>query len=235
MTRALRWGFASALIAAGIGSLYFWPLEQKAVADRLLSSSALHKDAPARIVFMGTSLTAGNPWPEAVTTQLEICLKRPMQNFRIAQGGATSVWGLAQVDRVVAKAPYLILLEFAINDADVRRGLSLQDSRDTHRSLILRLQQGVPDAQIILLTMNPATGLRRLLRPRLAAYYALYSDLAETHNIGLIDLYPRWQRRATLAQDLIDGVHPQPDSASAVIVPVVTKYLADLWSDCKSG
>lgn len=235
MTRALRWGFASALIAAGIGSLYFWPLAQKTFADRLLSPSALHKDAPARIVFMGTSLTAGDPWPEAVTAQLEACLKRPLQSFRIAQGGATSSWGLAQVGRVVSKAPDLILLEFAINDADMRRGLSLQDSRDTHRSLILTLQEGVPDARIILMTMSPATGLRRLLRPRLDAYYALYSDLAETHNVGLIDLYPRWQRRATLAQDLIDGVHPQPERASEVIVPVVTKYLANLWGGCKSG
>ena len=220
-------------LIAGVGSLYVLSTPQKAVADRLLPAVVLRKDGPVTIVFMGTSLTAGDPWPDRVAALLETCLKHPLRAFRIAQGGATSAWGLDQVDVVIAKAPDLIVLEFAINDADLRRGLSLAESRDNHRSLILQLHQGLPEVPIILMTMNPATGLRRLLRPRLAAYYGLYSDLAEQQAVGLIDLYPRWQARLTIAQDLIaqdliDGVHPSAQSIDLVIVPVVTDYLGRL-------
>lgn len=220
-------------LIAFVASLFVLPVSQKAVADRLLPAVALRQDRPIRLVFMGTSLTAGDPWPDRVTQRLATCLRHPLQAFRVAQGGVTSAWGLAQVGVVVAKDPDLIVLEFAINDADLRRGLSLAESRDTHRRLILQLRQALPQVPVVLLTTNPATGLRRLLRPRLAAYYGLYSDLAEEQAVGLIDLYPRWQARLTIAQDLMDGVHPSAQSTDLVVVPVVTDYLARLWGGCR--
>ena len=67
----------------------------------------------------------------------------PLAGLSHRTGGATSAWGLDQVDVVIAKAPDLIVLEFAINDADLGRGLSLAESRDNHRSLILQLHQGL--------------------------------------------------------------------------------------------
>ena len=222
-----RLGLVIALIA-GAGSLYVLSPPQKAVADRQLPAVVLRKDGPVTIVFMGTSLTAGDPWPDRVTQQLETCLKHPLRAFRIAQGGATSAWGLDQVDVVIAKAPDLIVLEFAINDADLRRGLSTSESYETHRALIARLKQALPEAQVILMTTNPATGLRRLLRPRLAAYYALYRDLAAEMDLGLIDLYPRWLALPQAARGLKDGVHPSAESVAVIIVPTVTTYLGGL-------
>ena len=233
MIRAWQVGLSGALIA-GIAGLYVLSPSPTAFADKPLLPVSVPIEVPVKIVFMGTSLTAGTPWPDAVIAQLEVCLKHPMRAFRIAQGGATSAWGLAQIEKVVASAPDLVILEFAINDADLRRGLSLRQSRDNHLGMILRLQQGLPDARIILMTTNPAAGLRRLLRPRLAAYYALYSDLAEQQTVGLIDMYPRWQARPSLAQDLMDGVHPSAASATLVIVPVVTAYVASVLGGCKS-
>lgn len=222
-----RLGLVIALIA-GAGSLYVLSPLQKAVADRQLPAVVLRKDGPVTIVFMGTSLTAGDPWPDRVAALLETCLKHPLRAFRIAQGGATSAWGLDQVDVVIAKAPDLIVLEFAINDADLRRGLSTSESYETHRALIARLKQALPEAQVILMTTNPATGLRRLLRPRLAAYYALYRDLAAEMDLGLIDLYPRWLALPQAARGLKDGVHPSAESVAVIIVPTVTTYLGGL-------
>jgi acyl-CoA thioesterase I len=222
-----RWGLAIAVIA-GLGSLFLVPPPPEDAVDRPLAPLSLAGDAPVTIVFMGTSLTAGDPWPDLVVERLQACVTHPLRAQRIAEGGVTSGWGLSQIEAAIAAAPDLVLLEFAINDADLRRGLSLSDSRDNHRALLARLKEGLPEARIVLMTTNPATGLRRLLRPRLADYYALYRDLAAEMDVGLIDLYPRWLALPRAAQGLTDGVHPAPDSAASVIVPVVTAYLGGL-------
>lgn len=227
MSVVWRWGLAVAVIA-GIGSLFLLSPPPKEVADRQLSPLVLTETTPVALVFMGTSLTSGDPWPDLVVERLQACVRHPLRAQRIAEGGVTSAWGLSRIDAAIAAAPDLVILEFAINDADLRRGLSLEESRDNHRVLLARLKAGLPDARIILMTTNPATGLRRLLRPRLAAYYGLYRDLAAEMDVGLIDLYPRWLALPRAAQGLTDGVHPASDSAASVIVPVVTAYLAGL-------
>jgi acyl-CoA thioesterase I len=219
-----RWGLAVAVIA-GLGSLFLVSPLPKEAADRQLSLLALPGRAPVAFVFMGTSLTAGDPWPDLVVERLQACVTHPLRAQRIAEGGVTSAWGLSQIEAAIAAAPNLLLLEFAINDADLRHGLSLEESRDNHRAMLARLKEGLPEARIILMTTNPATGLRRLLRPRLAAYYAQYRTLAAEMDVGLIDLYPRWLALPRAAQGLTDGVHPAPDRAALVIVPVVTAYL----------
>ena len=221
-----RWGLAVAVIA-GLCSLFLVPPLPKA-ADRPLSPIALPDPALVKIVFMGTSLTAGYSWPDLVASRLQACLAASLHVLRMAEGGVTSVWGLARIEAVIAEAPDLVVVEFAINDSDLRLGLSLQQSRDNHRALLSRLKQALPEARIILMTTNPATGLRRLLRPRLASYYALYHDLAAEMDLGLIDLYPRWLALPQAAQALTDGVHPSTESAVAVIVPTVTAYLGGL-------
>lgn len=222
-----RWGLAGAVIIWLGNWLLVLPVPGKS-ADRPLPLMALTANTPVTIVFMGTSLTAGDPWPDLVIERLQTCVKRPLHALRIAQGGATSVWGLSRIEQVIAAAPDLVVLEFAINDADLRRGLSLGLSRDNHRAILARLKQGLPEVRIILMTTNPAIGLRRLLRPRLAAYYALYRNLAEEMDTGLIDLYPRWLAQPGLAPALTDGVHPAHDGAASVIVPTLTAYLARL-------
>ncbi len=227
MTAAWRWGLAAALIA-WLGSMFVVPPYPNDISDRLLPAGPLHSGTPVTIAFMGTSLTAGSPWPDGVAEALAICVARPVRPLRFAQGGATSVWGGSQIETVIGAQPDIIVMEFAINDADLRRGLSLAASADTHRAILTRLQQGLPGVRIVLMTTNPALGLRRLLRPRLPAYYALYHRLAAKHNTGLIDLTPRWLALPNMAQALTDGLHPTDVAAISVVVPVVTAYLGGL-------
>ncbi len=227
MNGTWRRGLAVVVIA-GLGSLFLISSPPKGAADRPLLPLFIAANAPVTVIFIGTSLTAGDPWPDLVIERLRDCVAHPLRARQIAEGGVTSAWGLSQTQAVIAAVPDLVVLEFAINDADLRRGLSLSDSRDNHRTLLARLKQGLPKARIILMTTNPATGLRRLLRPRLAAYYAQYRTLAAEMDVGLIDLYPRWLALPRAAQGLTDGVHPAPDSAALVIVPVVTAYLGGL-------
>ena len=227
MTAIWRWGFAVALIFCS-GSLLVFPSYPKAIADRMLPAWPLQGDTPVTIAFMGTSLTAGSPWPDRVAAALSVCLARPVRALRFAQGGATSVWGRGQTAAVIAAAPDIVVVEFAINDADLRHGVSLAASADNHAAILDGLRQGVPEGFVVLMTTNPARGMRQLLRPRLPAYYGLYHRLAADKDVGLIDLTPRWLAVRNMAQSLPDGVHPTDAAALAVVGPVMTAYLARL-------
>ena len=110
--------------------------------------------APLRIVAFGTSLTAPPGWPEALVAQLETCLGRPVVLTRVAGPGQGTAWALAQTDRVIAARPDLVLIEFAINDADLLDGIGLAASRANHGRLLDALAAGLPRAQMVLMTMN---------------------------------------------------------------------------------
>ena len=184
--------------------------------------------APLRLAVFGTSLTANADWPETLAGRLSDCLGRPVDLLRIARAGAGSDWAVGQIRRVAAGDPDIVLIEFAINDADLHDGLWLGESIANHRALIAGLRAQAPGARLVLMTMNPAQGLRGLLRPRLTRYYATYRDLAMETDIGLIDLYPRWLALSPGARGLRDGLHPDTATARGVIVPVALPVLAAL-------
>lgn len=227
MTAIWRWGLAAALVFWS-GSLLLVPSYPKDIADRMLPARSLQGGGPVTIAFMGTSLTAGSFWPDSVAAAVSVCLARPVRALRFAQGGATSDWGRGQIGAVIAAAPDIVVMEFAINDADLRRGVSLAASADNHSAILTRLRQGLPEVRLVLMTTNPARGLRQLLRPRLPAYYGLYHRMAADKNVGLIDFTPRWLAVPDMAEGFPDGLHPTDAVAVAVVGPVMTAYLAGL-------
>jgi len=192
-----------------------WPSK---AADRPLS--VIPSKDPLRLAFVGTSLTAPYDWPD----RLAECAGRQLDVSRIAQSGAASDWGREQVVRITQARPDIVVIEFSINDADLRRGMSRRVSRENHVYMITTLRAQLPEAQIVLMTMSPAHGLRRLLRPRLPSYYALYHDLGTAYDLGVLDLYPRWRALPKSARDLYDGLHPSEAAAAQVILPALAGY-----------
>lgn len=193
-------------------------------ADRALPVRA--PTQPLRVTILGTSLTARYDWPEALALALTQCLDKPPEITVIAMSGAASDWGVGQVGRVVASTPDIVLIEFGINDADLRHRISLRVSADLHRQLVSELRAGLPDIAIALMTTNPAYGLRRVIRPRLARYYAQYVVLADKLDLGLVDIYPRWLALPRRTQGLAaDGLHPEQEVASAVFLSALPPFL----------
>lgn len=188
---------------------------------------------PLRVVTLGTSLTARPQiWPDALARALGACRSTAVEVIRLAGPGQNVSWGLGQLPQVIAARPDLVLVEFAINDASLQRGMRLSRATGLHRDLITGLQQGLPDAQIVLMTMSPAYGPRGLIRPWLAQHYAAYAPLAQSMGTGFVDLHAHWQDRPRAAQGLQeDGLHPAPEVAAEVIVPALMAYL-DLDQIC---
>lgn len=218
------WLACAAALLAGVAAL--WMLRPEPVPHDRPITLSLPEGRPLRITIWGTSLSHEEIWPSTLRLSLQKRLKHPVDLNIVAWPGAGSRWGQEQAHRVAEHAPDWVLIEFAINDADIRDGQGLVGARRSHATLVQELRALQPQADIVLLTMSPAQGLRGLLRPRLEAHYRQYRELAEALDLGLADLYPRWLALPRAARGLqADGLHPDPHTAARIIVPVMTDYL----------
>lgn len=210
-----------------LGAAYlFWPT---AVADPQDRDWTPRSDLSGGIVVLGTSLSHGD-WPQEMGAALRACGLGTRDVVQITKPGANSEWGVSQLEAVIAAAPALVLIEFAINDADLRDGLSKSTSRKTHQKIAETLTEALPEASLVFMTMSPAKGLRGAVRPFLAGYYAISREVAAENAAGVIDLYPRWQ--AYIAQNgagevLPDGLHPKV--TAEVALPVIVEQIAQTY------
>jgi len=213
---------STALLVLGLlavwSAVVIMPRSDNTVQDELMAPWT-NGTTPRRIVAFGTSLTDGNDWPDRLAENLTVCFAHPVEVLRVAKPGAGSTWGLEAVFQVIALSPDVVLMEFAINDADLRDGVGLSQSAEQHIEIASDLQAALPDAQIVLMTTSPAFGLRRWARPRLPEYYDQVIVVAQTTGVAVMDFYPRW-RENDLREAFADGLHPN-DSATSQIMDSV--------------
>ena len=199
-------------------------------------------EAPARrIVAYGTSLTArwtwrlwrrtGGHWVRPLRAGLRAQTDPRLGVENAARWGSDSTWGLRCLERrVLGRRPHLLLLEFAINDADRRRGISIGRSRSQLSRMLDEVASACPACQVVLLTMSPALGRHAVARPELDAYYELYREAARERGLHLVDLNARW---CALPEDglhraLPDGIHPTPEACRTIVVPELISTLSPL-------
>ena len=218
--RALMWFFIG---ASALFVWVLWPRTPEVPQDRPIGPVTAGKG----IVVLGTSLSHKD-WPQALGADLTACGGDPGPITQITRPGADARWGIAQLDRVIAANPGLVLVEFAINDADFLDGLSRTASREALVTIIQTLQQNLSGAQIAVMTMNPVTGIKRLQRPFLSEYYTIVREEAEAQGVGLIDLEPRWALAFLKGvAGLPDGLHPQSADVGVVALPAITRSVAE--------
>lgn len=184
---------------------------------------------PLKIIAFGTSLTARGGWPDALEKNLQRCLNRPVTVETIALGGATSDWGAGQIDRLIAQAPNIVLIEFYANDAAIHRFFTLRRSRENLAKMLDAILQKLPEARIFVMAMNPVSGLRRAIRPFLNSYVTAHRDLAWMKGINFIDHRPAWRQLSdgALAEAIPDGLHPRPEKAAEIIVPLLVSRITE--------
>lgn len=176
-----------------------------------------------KIVALGTSLTATPLWVDKLRTDIQSCVRRDVHVEVVARSGATSRWGVAQIQQVIRATPDVVTMEFAANDANLRRFVSLSESRRNHEAIISAVHQALPTANIFVFAVSPTWGPRGAwIRPWLADYYALYPRLADTRRVGFIDARPEWDLSA-LRSTIPDGLHPTGPAMAKFVAPILAK------------
>jgi acyl-CoA thioesterase I len=206
------------------------PLVVAALALHLAAAvpAAAQPGETVKIVTLGTSLSARGGWQEPLRRSLGACLNSDVTVVNLAKSGMTSEWGLTQIDKVVAERPDIVLVEFAVNDADVTEFMSLGRSSANMTEIVSRLRGSGTRPAVYVMAMNPVSGLRGMIRPFLGQYEAMHAAVARNLGAGFIDHRPAWARLPDkeIAEAIADGVHPEPATASRVIVPGLVRALA---------
>lgn len=188
-----------------------------------------------RIVVYGTSLSAestwfwrrtGGSWVRGLRSALGGLDGGEPAVLDRARWGSDSDWGLRRLhSRVLNLAPDLVTLEFAVNDADRRRSISLDRSRRNLERMTDEIASALPGCGVVLLTTNPVFGSYRTERPRLEDYYDACRSVAHERGLPLVDLHARWvdalRDEAARKVLLPDGIHPSAEGCERVVVPAV--------------
>ena len=183
------------------------------------------------VVTYGTSLTAGGAWVGQLQDTLKAKYPGLATVINSGQGGMWSKWGVDNLDaRVLKKKPDCVFIEFAINDAFLKYATSVEAARTNLCTMIDRILQSKAETEIVLMTMDPPTGVHLERRPKIEDYYQMYRDVAKERKLRLIDHEPNWKKildqdKALFSKLVPDGIHPGPEGCSKVITPEILKAM----------
>lgn len=196
--------------------------------------AALAAGKKQTVVAYGTSLTAGGGWVTQVQNALDKRYPGRLTLINSGSSGQWSKWGLENLDeRVIAKKPDAVFIEFAVNDAVARFSCSVAQSRTHLETMINRILKARPACEIILMTMTPADAYPKghgSYRDNLPAYYQMVRDVARDRHLVLVDNDPNWRalRKADkekFARFVPDSIHPVAEGCREVVTPEILNVL----------
>jgi acyl-CoA thioesterase-1 len=181
---------------------------------------------PLRIVFLGTSLTAGHgldpadAYPAVVQRTLD-SLHLPWRAVNAGVSGETSAGALRRLDWTLAEPAAVLVVETGANDG--LRGLDLDSTRANLEAIIRRARVLRPGIRIVLAGMEMLPNLG----PRYAAEFrSLFPAVAAREQVALIPFLLRGVGGIdSLNQS--DGIHPNPAGAR-IVAATVWRVLAPI-------
>lgn len=183
------------------------------------------------VVTYGTSLTEGGAWVGQLQEALKAKYPGLITVINSGASGMWSKWGADNLDeRVIAKKPDTVFIEFAINDAYLDYKTSVAEARSNLTNMIGRIVASKADTEVILMTMNPPIGIHLERRPKIKDYYQMYRDVAKERKLQLIDHDANWEPIVEGDKDLFakyvpDGIHPGQEGCKNVITPAILEAL----------
>ena len=183
------------------------------------------------VVTYGTSLTAGGAWVTHLRDDLEGRFPGLAHVVNSGEGGMWSQWGVENLEeRVIAKRPDAVFIEFSINDAFLEHKTSTEDARRNLETMIDRIVAANSKCEIILMVMNPPTGASFEKRPLFVAYEDVYREVAGRRGLRLIDHSHNWHailknEPLKWAEYVPDNIHPTAEGCENVITPFLLESI----------
>jgi acyl-CoA thioesterase-1 len=178
------------------------------------STDGRGRDAP-RVLFLGTSLTAGmgleldEAYPALVQRKIDAAGLR----FRVVNAGVsgeTSAGGLRRIDWLLREPVAVLVLELGANDG--LRGLDPQQMRQNLEEIIARTRATNPDVEIVVAGMEAPTNLGRRYT---GAFRRVFGELAQEQDATLIPFL--LDGVAAVPQlNQADGIHPTAEGQAIV-------------------
>lgn len=198
-----------------------------AVSDAAATDSAAAAPeatgAPVRVVFVGTSLTAGlgldpdSAYPARIQRKADSAgLAVTVVNAGVS--GETSAGALRRIDWVLREPADLIVLETGANDG--LRALRVDSTRANLEGIVRRIRSALPSSRVVLMQMEAPTNLG----PRYTTEFrAMFRSVAAAEGIGIAPfLLDSVAGVARLNQP--DGVHPN-DAGERIVADNVWRAI----------
>jgi acyl-CoA thioesterase-1 len=190
------------------------PVESTTVAAGGATSAVPGTTGVPRVLFLGTSLTAGFGLDDPATDAYPAVIQRVADSvgvkaFVVNAGlsGETSAGALRRVDWLLREKPDVVVIETGANDG--LRGLNPDSTAANLRQIIRRIRAVNPASAILLLQMEAPTNLG----PEYTrAFHAVFGKVAVEERVALAPFFLNGVAGiARLNQR--DGIHPTPEGA----------------------
>lgn len=185
-----------------------------------------------KIVVYGTSLSASvEGWATLLEDTLNARYPGKAEVINSAQAAMWSTWGVENLrERVLEHKPDLVLIEFAINDAYLPYGTSVEAARLNLKYMVRRIWELYPACMVFIQVMNMPVAEHKKQRPDIELYYAMYREEAEILNVGLIDHSVYWTPLLEKGENefykyVPDGIHPSLAAQQELVLPHLLKAL----------
>jgi acyl-CoA thioesterase I len=174
------------------------------------SSPATHTNgevSPRRVVFLGTSLTAGlgldpeDAYPALIQQKLDSA-GLPYVAVNAGVSGETSAGARRRIDWVMRQPVAVLVLETGANDG--LRGLDVDSVKANIEAIIARANQQQPQPRILLVQMRALPNYGAAYTQR---FEAVYRDIARQYDIPLIP-FPLDGFAGVDSLIQADGLHP---------------------------
>ena len=177
------------------------------------------------------NLKAGGAWLGQLAAEFERRYPGLATIINSGEGSMWSKWGVDNLDtRVIANKPDAVFIEFSINDAFLEYETSVPQARSNLINMFERILAAHKSCEIIMMIMNPPTGVHLEARPEIEAYNRMYREVAAERHLLLIDHYPNWQKILKHDPKLFsayvpDGIHHNDKGCQAVVTPAILRGL----------
>ena len=173
--------------------------------------AALKAKQPLSMVLLGDSISTGcnasgwadgapfqPPYQDLLQLHLEARFQTKVELTNLSVGGTDTAWGLAQVEKVVAVKPQLVLLAFGMNDS---AGRSAADYQANIAKIMAAIRAARPECEFILIA--PMLGNRDWIRLKHELFPEYRDSLAKLREPGvaLADLTAVWDELLKVKKD----------------------------------